>query len=199
MDKLILTIPTYSHRNQIEQYRANIMQSALIHGVGGLHEMSVAEWLDTSAGFRDMRESGFVPRTQYIAIRKSDNKIVGSVNLRHELNDNLLRNGGHIGYMVATDERQKGYAKEMLRLGLLECKKLGIERVLVTCKKSNIGSAKTIIANGGVLENEITLDENVGGFEHKGEIMQRYWITLCNKKRDEFSSLSTMSGSGDRI
>ncbi len=58
----------------------------------------------------------------------------------------------------------------MIRLALIECKKLGIDKVLMVCDKSNIASAKTIIKNGGILENEF-MDED-------GEIQQRYWINL---------------------
>jgi predicted acetyltransferase len=57
----------------------------------------------------------------------------------------------------------------MIALALEECKKLGIKKVLMTCDKNNIGSAKSIICNGGVLENEIETD---------GHIEQRYWIQL---------------------
>ena len=39
----------------------------------------------------------------------------------------------------------------------------------MVCDKDNIGSAKSIIYNGGVLENEITVD---------GIVEQRYWIEL---------------------
>lgn len=48
-------------------------------------------------------------------------------------------------------------------------KKLGINKVLICCEKNNIGSAKSIINNGGVLENEV---------EEDGHIEQRYWIQL---------------------
>lgn len=57
----------------------------------------------------------------------------------------------------------------MIALALEECKNLGIYKVLMVCNKSNVASAKTIINNGGVLENEI----NVNGI-----IEQRYWIEL---------------------
>jgi predicted acetyltransferase len=57
----------------------------------------------------------------------------------------------------------------MIALALDECRKLGIDRVLMVCDKSNIGSAKSIINNGGVLENEIEID---------GNVEQRYWISL---------------------
>ena len=74
-----------------------------------------------------------------------------------------------IGYSVRPSRRRQGYAVEMLRLGLAECRKLGIDRVLLTCDKTNIGSAKTIQHNGGILENEIQTPDR---------ITQRYWIAL---------------------
>ena len=64
----------------------------------------------------------------------------------------------------------------MLRLALIEAKKIGIKRVLITCDKENIGSYKTIMANGGVLENEV---EDVAGLGESG-IIQRYWINIEN-------------------
>ena len=57
----------------------------------------------------------------------------------------------------------------MMGLALEECRKLGIEKVLVVCSRDNVGSAKTIMKNGGILENEVETD---------GSVMQRYWITL---------------------
>ena len=71
--------------------------------------------------------------------------------IRHKLNESLLKNGGHIGDGVRPSERRKGYATEMIRLALEECKKIGIDRVLMVCYKDNIGSRKSIINNGGVL------------------------------------------------
>jgi predicted acetyltransferase len=91
------------------------------------------------------------------------------IDVRHRLNDYLLKFGGHIGYSVRKSERQKGYATEMLALTLKECIKLNIKRVLITCDKDNIASAKTVVNNGGVLENEIP--------EENG-ITQRYWLNL---------------------
>ena len=37
----------------------------------------------------------------------------------------------------------------------LKCEILGITKVLLTCDKDNIASAKTIIKNGASLENEV--------------------------------------------
>ena len=100
---------------------------------------------------------------------KDRNIFVGAVNIRHVLNDALFKAGGHIGDGIRPSERRKGYATAMIALALEECKKLGIKKVLMTCDKNNIGSAKSIISNGGVLENEI---------EEDGHIEQRYWIQL---------------------
>ena len=100
------------------------------------------------------------------------NILLGAVNIRHYLNDYLLNYAGHIGDGIRPSERRKGYATEMIRLALLECKKLGLRKVLMVCDKSNIASSKSIIKNGGILENEI-VDEN-------GEVSQRFWINLEN-------------------
>ncbi|WP_303000039.1 GNAT family N-acetyltransferase [Thomasclavelia spiroformis] len=97
------------------------------------------------------------------------NIMVGAVNIRHDLNEYLLKYGGHIGDGVRPSERRKGYATKMINLALKECKKLKIKRVLLVCDKNNIGSAKSIINNGGILENEDINDD---------KIIQRYWIDL---------------------
>lgn len=95
--------------------------------------------------------------------------MVGAVNIRHYLSEALLKNGGHIGDGVRPSERRKGIVTKMIGLALKECRRLGIENVLMVCSKDNIGSAKSIVNNGGVLENEIEVD---------GNIEQRYWIKL---------------------
>ena len=91
------------------------------------------------------------------------------MDIRHSLNEALLLDGGHIGDGVRPSERRKGYATAMIALALDECRKLGIEKVLMVCNKENTGSAKSIQNNGGVLENEINVE---------GETVQRYWIQL---------------------
>lgn len=112
---------------------------------------------------------GRVPDTTLFCLDKDRNIFVGAVNIRHYLNEGLLKTGGHIGDGIRPSERRKGYATAMIALALEECKKLGINRVLMCCDKDNIGSAKSIIKNGGVLENEV---------EEDGHLEQRYWIQL---------------------
>ncbi len=111
-----------------------------------------------------------VPDSTFFCLDTDRNIFVGAVNIRHYLTDSLLFTGGHIGDGIRPSERRKGYATAMIALALDECKKLGIHRVLMTCDKDNIGSAKSIINNGGVLENEVINEEGI--------IEQRYWIDL---------------------
>ena len=113
---------------------------------------------------------GRVPDSTFFCLDLDRNIFVGAVNIRHYLNEALLFSGGHIGDGIRPSERRKGYATAMIRLALEECRKLGIPRVLMTCDKDNVASARTIIKNGGILENEIINEEGVPE--------QRYWIDL---------------------
>ena len=115
-------------------------------------------------------KGGWVPDSVFFLLDEDRNRLLGAANIRHELNESLLITGGHIGDGIRPSERGKGYGTELVRLALIECKKLGISRVLMTCDKSNVASAKTILRNGGALENEVVNEEGV--------LEQRYWIDL---------------------
>ncbi|PAB60313.1 GNAT family N-acetyltransferase [Anaeromicrobium sediminis] len=133
-------------------------------------DMDYEGWLDYTYKIenKDTCPSHLVTAHTYFLVSE-DKRIIGAINIRHYLNDYLFNFGGHIGYGIRTSERKKGYASLMLSLGLAISKDLGIDKVLICCDKNNIGSAKTIMNNGGVLENEVHKD---------GEIIQRYWIEL---------------------
>lgn len=110
----------------------------------------------------------FANNTTFWLINK-DRKVLGAVNIRHYLTPSLLEIGGHIGYGIRPSERRKGYATKILSLALIKAKEMGIDRALLTCDKDNIGSAKTMINNGGILDSEAI----VNGME-----IQRYWIDI---------------------
>lgn len=116
----------------------------------------------------DMYKKGFVPASLYFLIDQSG-KIYGALQIRHELNDFLRNEGGHIGYGIRPSARRQGLATRMLALSLEKARALGLSRVLITCDKNNLGSAKTIRKNGGILENEAA---------HEHRVTQRYWIQL---------------------
>lgn len=98
-----------------------------------------------------------------------EEKIVGRVSIRHELNDFLLERGGHIGYSVSPKFRQMGYATEMFRQALVFCKSLNLSRVLITCADENEASIKIIEHFGGILENKVWDESN-------SEHLRRYWL-----------------------
>ncbi len=112
---------------------------------------------------------GFVPASDFWLVEKD--KYLGTTNIRHRLNQNLLDVGGHIGYHIRPSERRKGYGTLILKLALIEAKKLGLSRVLITCDEENIGSAKIIEKNGGVLENIFVQSNNLPN-------KKRYWIEI---------------------
>jgi predicted acetyltransferase len=118
---------------------------------------------------RSKLKPGRVPSSEFWLI--DDNEFIGRLSLRHELNENLLKKGGHIGYEIRPSKRRQGYGTEILRLGLEKARELRLRRVLVTCDEDNIGSKKIIEHNGGMLENVIEIE---------GDPVRklRYWIDI---------------------
>ena len=176
-EELELVFPTEEYKEQVEEYLQEFLDNGEneIAGDGGLDRIKdFDKWLEKVR--KDLStetiDKDRIPATLYLTIRKSDRKIVGNLQIRHFLNEKLLNYGGHIGDSVRPSERRKGYATEQIRLALDKCRELGINNVLMDCDKNNIGSAKSIQNNGGILENEIYVGN---------ELVQRYWISL--KKR----------------
>jgi len=100
-----------------------------------------------------------------------NNEFIGEISIRHKLTESLLKYGGHIGYGIKYSMWGKGYGTIMLKLALKEAKKLGINKVLITCDADNYGSAKVIENNNGILENKV---KNI--INGKEIITRRYWI-----------------------
>ena len=169
--------PTKEYCRQIKEYRREFIDcGGPMAGRDWLKRMEdPEEWVEYCRLAKEPENvpEGRVPATQYIFVREEDDKIVGTLNIRHYLNDYLAKFGGHIGYTVAPGERRKGYAALMLKTALPECRKLGIKRALITCADNNVGSRKTILANGGVYESTVyEPDEKVN--------LERYWIDLSD-------------------
>lgn len=176
MSEIKLMEPTIEYKEDIWKFRQEIIDSSdhdKFAGCGTLEQsMTAVEWIETTklTSNADTCPNDKVPSNIYIAVRLTDNRIVGIIDLRHHIEHPILSTwGGHIGYYVRPTERGKGYGKEMLRQNLINAQKLGIKKVLITCNIDNIASEKTILANGGIFERTITVDN---------EEMKRYWITV---------------------
>lgn len=116
------------------------------------------------------RPTGVVPSTTWWLVRDGE-RILAECRLRHRLNAMLEHEGGHIGYLVRPSERRLGYGTRLLGLALERARDFGLTRVLLTCDANNVGSARIIEHNGGVLENQVLS-------RHSGALVSRYWIDL---------------------
>jgi predicted acetyltransferase len=178
MEQVKLVFPSPKMEHQAQSYIQDFYNNGetAIYGAGGLGRFKTYnEWLEKIKDETTWNNSGLVPATTYFAvvgdyIVTNSFRIVGTIQIRHKLNDKLLVIGGNIGYAVRPSDRRKGFASKMLALALGKCRELGMEKALVTCDSDNIGSARTILKNGGILENQLPRDD--------GKITQRYWITI---------------------
>jgi predicted acetyltransferase len=121
---------------------------------------------------------GFVPHSTFWLVRGGE--VAGVSNLRHRLNDELLIEGGHIGYGIRPGARGQGLGRTLLRLTVLEAARRGIGRVLLTCAKDNVASSAVIARVGGELESEAWV-------EGRGKVVQRWWIDALALARRELA------------
>jgi len=189
MEKLKYEIPSIVRKqdalefiNEFYKYNSNI------NGTGSLDSYfdNYEEWLiklekDYNTEFSEER----VPARTYFLVRENDNKIIGMINIRLTLNERLKKSGGHIGYCIRPTERRKGYNKINLYLGLKECQKYGIKEAMLTCDKTNLGSAKTMQSLGANLIEEF-YEDNV--------LEQKYIISVdesIEKYKEEYEKFIT--------
>jgi len=168
MDKIELVFPAKHHETAASEY----LKEHIAFGENTLHGDS---FLDSAASFdcwlKDINEAltGEIPSIIFFAIRKFDDRLLGTINIRHPYKG-YVQVHGHIGYGIRPSERGKGYATTMLQLALDYCKTIGLEKILLTCDKSNVASAKTIQKCLGIFESEIQ--------KENGDTSQRYWINI---------------------
>ena len=177
MEQMLLVRCAPAYAAQIASYRQECLDTgSRMDGCGLLRRMEdPMDWVrwcqswDTDGALPT--DMDWVRTTQFLCIRASDGKMVGTIQVRHTLNQMLAAYGGHIGYSVRPSERRKGYAAWMLGEVLPFCRQLGLARVLITCTPDNEASRRTILANGGVYESTV--------FEaDRNRELERYWIDL---------------------
>ena len=172
-NKFILAFPSTSDKKDWlayidEFHRSNPESKPLDFKIGDDYE----NWLLAKQDEREGRnlEEGRVSSSVFFLKHEGEDRILGHISIRHSIATDFLSTvGGHIGYGIRPSERGKGYATIGLKLALEECKKLGIQKVLLTCKSSNTASRKCIERNDGKLRDKI---------EFRGEAFNRYDFDL---------------------
>ncbi|MFC5471257.1 GNAT family N-acetyltransferase [Cohnella suwonensis] len=173
MSNILLTSPTADLKNEYIDFYLDWKESGedMVPWVISKSPQDfegMLDWLINNARGVNLPE-GWVPDSTFWLVSK-DRKVIGAVNIRHELTEDLMNKGGHIGFGIRPSERRKGYATKLLGLSLEQAKKLGINKVLVVCDETNIASEKTIKNNGGV--------PDMNYIEENGNVIKRYWIDI---------------------
>lgn len=162
MEKFYYELPSMERKDEIIDYINEFVKyNSNINGTGALDKilegLTFEEALERCLKMEDSTYAssfGKSPNKTFLLIRKDDNKIIGTLNLRWDLTENLKRFGGNIGYGIRPLERRKGYNKINLYLGLIEAQKKNLDTVMLDCDIDNLGSERTILALGGVLNKE---------------------------------------------
>lgn len=174
MEKFYLEEASIKRKEEAIEYIKEFIEcGSELAGDSGLEEeyQNYEQWLKKRELQRDP-ETNTSTRClciQYFLIRENDNKIIGMINLRWNLDDWMLKYAGHIGSSIRPTERKKGYSKISIYLCLLKAKELGLDKVLVVANDNNTPSVKGILSLGGTLENKI---------DNEGNTMGRYWIDV---------------------
>ena len=178
--------PSEKYLSELAAYRKEFIDSGdSMDGTGPLKRFeNISEYLSETEKFlkKETLPEGMVLATQFLCVRKSDNRLVGMIQIRHYFNDFLEKFGGHIGYSVRPSERRKGYASWMLHNIMPFCRTIGLEKILVACLVENEGSRKTILKNGGLYEKTVYCEEHNANLE-------RYWIDVNQQDYFETENL----------
>lgn len=174
---LKLVKPSAEYTKQIAEYRAEfpVERERVTYDPSRIPGTDYLENYDNVLDWLAFCESMADKLTWHMTIRESDSRLVGFVVFRHKLeyDDDDIEFASNFGYSIRPSERGKGYAKEQLRLGLQKAVAFGLDKVRIVCRDINIGSNKTILANGGIYVDTIHGEES-------GLNVNRYdidWIT----------------------
>ena len=189
MESFYFEKPSIKRKKEIIEFLDEFVKyESDINGSGSLDKIydgyTFEEALDMCLRLEDeeyAKSVGKCPGKTFLLVREDDNKIVGTINLRWNLTDTMLKFGGHIGYGIRPTERRKGYNKINLYMVLKEAKKIGLDRVMLDCNVNNIGSDNTIKSLGGVLERtEVDPSDN--------KLTNVYWIDV-DKSLDNYKDI----------
>ena len=96
---------------------------------------------------------GFVPET-FCFLWEND-EIVGQFRIRHHLCPSLIEGGGHIGYFIRKDRRNRGLGKKGLLLTLEKARSIIPEdEIYLRVLKDNPASLRVMLSAGGYIHHE---------------------------------------------
>ncbi len=190
METFYLEVPSLERKREIIDYINEFVEyRSDLNGAGALDKIldgyTFKQALDRCLNMQYeeyAKKNGRCQSKTFLLIRKNDNKIIGTINIRWNLSEEIKRFGGNIGYGIRPTERRKGYNKMNLYLGLIEAKKIGLDKVMLGCETKNLGSSKTMEALGGKLERT-EIDP------YDGILTSVYWINVdesLKKYKDEY-------------
>lgn len=147
------------HQQMAEEMKNEFFHAneKIINGSALLDQMDFDEWIINVNRNHHIEtvSDDWAIATTFFAFRQSDDKMIGMIDVRHELTVPFLKQyGGHIGYAVRPTERRKGYAVQMLQLALQYCCSIGLDKVMLGCYANNEASRKTIEHCGGTKTQE---------------------------------------------
>ena len=168
--ELQLRRPTIYDVDEIESFKNSFnINNFLMSGSGPLISLSAEEWINFNEECEMGKLKNCVPSLQMGLFNKKTGKLMGLIQLRSCLSEDIIEPGGNISYCVRPDERGNGYAKYMLKNILQYCKPIGINKILLTCDDADIASVKTIESCGGIYERTILNGD---------KRIKRFWINI---------------------
>lgn len=192
MEQFYLEVPSIKRKDEVIEYiNEFVFYNSDINGAGSLDKIlegyTFEAALERCLNMQKEEYAKKIGRCQsktFLLIRKNDNRLIGTINVRWNLTEEMKQFGGNIGYGIRPTERRKGYNKINLYLGLIEAKKLGLDKVMLDCDVNNLGSRKTMQALGGTLERT-EIDP------YDGVLTSVYWFNVdetIDKYREVFKN-----------
>ena len=167
MIKLVIPAERYL-KSYTQAYDAYAQLGVSTYGMTDPRSCEIFEKYDSYRQERNLKPNR-VGADYYWLVDDGRDYFIGEITIRHRLTDDLFLRGGHIGYVIRSEEWGKGYGTLMLKLALEKARDLGLEKVLITCNDDNLASARVMEKNGCILENIL---------EVNGRPVRRYWRSL---------------------
>jgi len=113
-------------------------------------------WLQSLEQPRDKRHG--VQQSVFWLV--NGNNYIGTIIIRHKLSGRHPSIASHVYYEIRPSERENGYGKLILKLGIQEASSLNLKFLIASCDADNIPSLEIIKYSGGTLFARRIIREN---------------------------------------